>query len=579
MDELWSLSFITIIFSAMLICILFMYAIVYRQERGVRYFVWVLGCRVVYAGGVILEINHADLPSKLFFRNIEQTALVFMVPLMVFFVLDLVGMDKWLKPRWKFALLALFACWAMVIWADSRMHLVHQTIELTNGHLVTTKAPYSLTFNILCYAIIAGCVVMLIRYIRSARPEVRRSGMWLLLLGSIPVLVEIMKLINPHLFPWLLPVSVYSGICGIVMFWIILRNKLFSSVPIARNIVVETMHEGLIITNTAGNIIDSNRFAHLLVDGGDHGPILGRHIRDVLNAWPEWLSACTHMKERRIEISSRSGQEKKAYLVNVYPYFSQRKRKLGTISMIIDITEKQQALEQIARLNQMKDQLVTAISHDIRNPLALQVSLVELLEQKKEASPQADNEVIEALGEQIRNTYTMVENLLEWFRSQKEGIVLQPESLVVAEAIEEPCRLLLTNCELKQITLRIQVDENIRVNADREAFMLIIRNLLSNAIKFSAPGGVIVISANAKENKVEISVKDDGVGMNGEQIGRLFDDTRLDSTPGTSGEKGTGLGLFVSRQFLRMIGGYMLVSSRPGGGSRFTIVLEEGSFR
>src|SRR5690606_34919696 len=101
MNDLWTLPSITLLLSAILMCILLSYAIVYRQERGVRYFVWVLGCRVIYAGSVILEISSTDLQSKLFFRNIEQSALLFMVPLMVLFVLDLVGKDRWLRLRWS----------------------------------------------------------------------------------------------------------------------------------------------------------------------------------------------------------------------------------------------------------------------------------------------------------------------------------------------------------------------------------------------------------------------------------------------------------------------------------------------
>lgn len=576
MDGIWSLSSITILFSAILICILFMYAIVYRQERGVRYFVWVLGCRVVYAGSVILEISRSDLQSKLFFRNIEQTALLFMVPLMVLFVLDLVGMDKWLRVKWIFSLLALFTCWAVVIWADPYWHIINRTQELVNGHLVMTKSPYAIAFNLLCYAILAGCVVALIRYIRRSRPEIRGAGMWLLLFGCIPAAVELMKLFMPTLSPWLLPLSVYSGICGMIMFWIILRKKLFTSVPMARNIVVETMREGMLIMNTDGKIIDSNRLARFLLEDDDNRPILGRSYGEILTAWPEWQHACAHMEESRIEISARMGNAKKSYIVNVYPFFTQRQRKLGTISIIVDITEKQQALEQIAHLNQMKDQLFTAVSHDIRNPLAVQVSLLEMLELDKGSAHPVNREVLQILNEQIHNTFAMVENLVEWFRGQKEGIVLHPESLFVSEAVEEACRLLLLNCDAKQLTLHIHVDEEVRVHIDREVLILVIRNLISNAIKYSVQGGTILISAAASGGSVEITVQDDGIGMSEAQISRLFDDTLVHSTLGTAGEKGTGLGLLVSRQFLRMSGGYLKVQSKPGSGSTFTIVLEDG---
>lgn len=502
-----------------------------------------------------------------------------MVPFMVLFVLDLVGMDRWLKLRWSASLLAVFACWAMVIWSDPYWGIINETQNLINGHLVITKTPYALAFNLFCYAIIAGCVFVLIHYIRNSRPEFRIAGMWLLVFGSIPVSVEVMKLFMPTLSPWLLPLSVYSGICGMIMLWIIVRKKLFTSVPMARNIVIETMHEGMLIMNTTGKIIDSNRLARLLLEDDGSRPILGRSYEEVLAAWPQWQSACADLEESRIEISTQSEQGKRSYIVNVYPFFTQRQRKLGTISIIIDITEKQQALEQIAHLNQMKDQLFTAVSHDIRNPLAVQVNLLELLEQEKSLSNQGSNDIIHALGEQIRTTYTIVENLLEWFRGQKEGIVLQPESLPLADIVDEASQLLLLNCEMKQLTLDIHIDEDIRIYADRDALVLVIRNLLSNAIKYSYQGGKIRINARTSDSRVEIYITDHGVGMSEDQIHYLFDETRFDSTIGTAGEKGTGLGLLVSRQFLQMSGGHLKVNSSPGLGSTFTIVLEDGDWQ
>jgi len=575
MDDFWSLSLVTILASAILICILLTYAILYRQERGVRYFVWVLGFRVIYAGSVILEINREDMQSKLLFRNIEQTSLLFMVPFMVLFVLDLIGKDKWLKPQWSLSLIALFACWGVVLWADPYWHLIIKTQQLINGHLVIVKTPYAFAFNLLCYCIIAGCIFLLIRYILNSRPEFRVAGLWLLLFGSIPMALEIVKLFNPAFSPWLLPLTVYCGIFGMIMLWIIIRKQIFSSVPVARNIVIETMREGMLITNTSGKIIDSNHLARLLLERAPNYSILGRQCEDVLSAWPKWRDACISMEECQIEIDTVFGQEKKAYIINVYPYLTQRQRKLGTISIIIDITDKQQALEHIAHLNQMKDQLFTAVSHDIRNPLATGVNLLEILEQEQSDTGKIDSEIIHALGEQIRNTYTIVENLMEWFRGQKEGIILHPEAILLSQIIEEANRLLVINLELKQISLHIDISDDIYVYADREALILVIRNLLSNAVKYTLSGGIIEVNARKIGARVEISVSDNGIGMTEEQIRHIFDETRISSTSGTAGEKGTGLGLLVSRQFLHMCGGYLTVHSKLGSGSTFTIVLKE----
>lgn len=574
-----TLSYIAMVIAALLMCLLLLYAILYRHERGVRMFVWVLVCRVVYAGGAILEMRAGTLADKLFYRSIEQTSLVFMVPLMVLFVLDLYGQDLWMKPLRTAALLGLFAVWPVLIWTDSRWHLIFNSTSLADGHLILTRTPYAVTFNILCYAILTGCVFFLIRYIRSARPEIRQAGMWMLLFGCIPAAVEFMKLALPSMTTWLLPLSVYSGICGMIMFWLALRLKLFSVVPLAKNVIIDTMQEGILIVNTQGDIIDSNEQARRLVESHTSLPILGRNVKDALAAWPKWIAAYDRAETSRVEIDCRLQEESRSYIVNIYPFFTQRGRKQGMVTIIVDITEKQQALEQIARLNQMKDQLLTAVSHDIRDPLAAQVNLVEILEADKPSLLPGNTVIIDALSEQIRNMHATVENLLEWFRGQKDSITLHPKPVLLTDAVHEAGRLLLAKYQAKQIELCVEIEADSKVYADREALILIIRNLLSNAVKFSDRGGRVTVSAKAAESGVELSVRDFGAGMNDKQICQVFDDTRFDSSIGTEGEKGTGLGLLVSRQFLRMSGGSLKVHSRPGAGSTFTIVFGEGGIR
>jgi len=571
-----TLSHIAMVIAALLMCTLLLYAIVYRHERGVRLFVWVLVCRVVYAGSAILEIRAETLADKLYYRYIEQTSLVFMVPLMILFVLDLYSQDLWLKPRRAAALLGLFAIWPVLIWTDSQRHLVFSDSVLMNGQLIIARTPYSITFNMLCYGILAGCVFFLIRYIRSARPEIRRTGMWMLLFGCIPAAVELLKLALPSLTTWLLPLSVYSGICGMIMFWLALRLKLFSIVPLARNVIVDTMREGTLIVNERGDIVDSNEQVRGLVESDASRPILGRNVKDVLAAWPKWAAAYDRAEASQVEINGRLHEENRSYIVNIYPFFTQRGRKQGMVSIIVDITEKQRTLEQIARLNRMKDQLFTAVSHDIRDPLAAQVNLVEILEADKPSLPPENTAIIDALSEQIRNTHATVENLLEWFRGQKDGIALHPEPIRLSDIVQEASRLLIVKCEAKQIELCVEIDSDLKVNADREALILIVRNLLSNAVKFSDRGGRVNVSAKATGSSVNLSVQDFGVGMSKEQIRQVFDDTRFDSSMGTEGEKGTGLGLLVNRQFLRMSGGTMKVRSEPGAGSTFTIELGNG---
>ncbi|MGG1519076.1 ATP-binding protein [Paenibacillus oryzisoli] len=554
--------------SVIMTCIIFIFVYGFRQERGIRYLMGVIVCRIVYASGVILEEFSYSLTEKLIFRNIHQTALNMMVPFFVLFVLELVAYGKLLRTRGKkIALIAIFALWSVLMWCDSVLHVTYRKIELYEGHLLTTKTIYSITFGMICYTIVAACFYFLFQYIRNIRKDLRNPGMWVLFLISFTLIIEIVKLVNSAWSPWLLPMSVYCSFLGMLGLIIVLRYRFFSLVPFARNIVLDTLQESILIANAAGKIIDSNRQASRWFSKLGYATISGRNISELLALWPHWTALCQSMQQGHIEIDAWMDGEKKVYRVNVYPLHTLRRREQGSISLIFDITEKQRHLEQIAQLNQLKDQLFTIVSHDIRSPLALQYQLVELLEEDRDSFSADHREIVEMLGDQIRNTLGMTANLLEWFRSQREDMALRPQLLALSEVVEECCHVLHIKSEAKQIRVHNNIALGLRVDADREALGLILRNLLSNAIKFTGLGGSVHVDAQVSGEMVTVSVRDNGTGMKEEQAHQLFSDKQLDSIPGTMGEKGAGLGLLVSRQFVQRSGGTMWVESKAGQGS------------
>jgi len=549
----------------------------FRRERGMRYLIGLIVCRIFYSSSVILEKNSDLLIDKLFFRHTQSTAMNLMVPFFLLFVYHLIGRDKGLKPRWQMMLFAVFVLWSLLSWFDPQLHLIYRAIALDNGHLMTTRTAYSVTFGFLCYGIVTVCFAFLFKYIRSIRYDYSKPGMWVLVLSTFPLVLEIVKLMNPEWSSWLLPLSVYCGFTGTLMLLIMLRIKFFSTVPIARNIVLDALQESIVIANASGRIIDSNQQAsHWFREMGE-AAIDGRNIADLLKPWPEWHRLCKSMQQGRVEIETRLKGERRMYSVNVYPLRVALREGQGSISLIVDITEKERHLEQIAQLNELKDQLFTIVSHDIRSPLALQYQLVELLEEDKGRLDPDQREIVETLGDQIRNTLGMTNNVLEWFRSQREDMTLHPERLELHEVVEDCCLMLRVQSEAKQLQVNNQVARGMQVYADRETLGLIIRNLLSNAIKFTGASGVIQVDARLSEGTVTVSVRDNGAGMEEEQVRQLFAGKKLHSSPGTLGEKGTGLGLLVSRQFVERSGGRIWAESAVGQGSVFHFTMREGS--
>lgn len=127
----------------------------------------------------------------------------------------------------------------------------------------------------------------------------------------------------------------------------------------------------------------------------------------------------------------------------------------------------------------------------------------------------------------------------------------------------------------KNIIIENNIRESFLVYADEKMTETVIRNLLSNAVKFTPAGGRVSVSSSREDAYIRIAVKDTGVGMDDKTRESLYDQSEIKSSPGTDGEKGTGLGLLVSREFIQLMNGVFDFSSEPGKGSEFWFLLPD----
>lgn len=566
-----------IIVSIAMMCIIFTVLYRFRKKPGFVFLMGLVGCRIVYAGAVILERNNGLFEEKIVFRLIQQTALTFMVPFFILFVYGLVQNKQLIAYRVQLAVHAVFIIWGVLLWTDSHFHFVYESLELADGRLVATRTLLASIFNLFCYSCLLICLYFVFNYMRTMRKNIRKPAMFVLLLSSLPLLLEIIRFYKPYWSFWIAPLSIFCGITGMMMLLITFRYKLFSIVPIAKDVVFDTFQEGMVIINNSGRVLDGNKKAvHFFKELG-HPKLYDSEASDLLGRWPEWHELTNAEGSGSTVIEMRHNEERNVYRVNVYPLRSERRQRQGSVSLIFDITKERRQLEKIAQLNQMKDQLFTIVSHDIRSPLAMQFQLMEMLEEDLPQFSDDQQEIIMKLGEQIRNTLGMSNNLLEWFRSQREDIVLRPRIMELSDAVEECCQLLQISAEAKKLKLVNGVACETIVYADREVVLLVVRNLLSNAVKFSHAGGAVYIHAQTSGEMVILSVRDEGIGMAQPQLSRLFSENQLYSSAGTAGEKGAGLGLLVSKQFVQLSGESMWAESTVGEGSVFYFTMRGGT--
>jgi signal transduction histidine kinase/tetratricopeptide (TPR) repeat protein len=230
--------------------------------------------------------------------------------------------------------------------------------------------------------------------------------------------------------------------------------------------------------------------------------------------------------------------------------------------------------ENLKRLNGTKDKFFSIIAHDIKNPLGGIMGLSELV--VKEFDELSDEEIKKfaaLMHANSKSLYSLLENLLQWSKSQMGTIRFEPEKINLDETIEQIISIFQLNANKKEITLESNLQENLAVKADKDMVSAIIRNMVSNAIKFTRNGGKVVINTSKKDNEILVSVSDNGVGMTAEELGKIF---RIDmhfTSLGTQSEAGTGLGLILCKEFVERHGGRIWVESEPEKGSRFFFTL------
>jgi signal transduction histidine kinase len=230
--------------------------------------------------------------------------------------------------------------------------------------------------------------------------------------------------------------------------------------------------------------------------------------------------------------------------------------------------------QELNELNRTKDKFFSIIGHDLGNQFNIIVGFLEVLvtDFKK-----LDSGKIELHLTNIHNSskqaFNLLENLLTWARMQTNRIHYNPENFIVGKKINESLELLRGAITKKNIQIEVHSDEENVVYADVNMFSTVFRNLVANAVKFTHENGKITILIKKKDDYCEICVKDNGVGISAEDIQKIF---RIDSkhkTVGTMGEKGTGLGLILCREFVEKNGGQISVKSVVGEGSEFCFTL------
>lgn len=304
------------------------------------------------------------------------------------------------------------------------------------------------------------------------------------------------------------------------------------------------------------------------------GVIHPEDLDRVLRTFDEHLNDQTSYYESVFRVKDQFGEWKWILDHGMIVERDQQGKPIRVVGTHINITKQKQTELELQDVINTKNNLFSIISHDLRGPIGNFMQMIELLTSDEVAiAPDMQSELLKELKGTSRNTFYLLENLLNWSRSQRSEIEYNPQSFVLNEVIAQNVSLLSTMAAQKFIDIQFDDKASHVVYADHDMINLIVRNLLSNAIKFTRLHGRITISSHQQDKFIEVVIADNGVGMPPEVVTNLFTNNKFRSTYGTSNEKGSGLGLVLCHDFILRNGGTLRVESVLGEGSQFIFTI------
>ena len=233
--------------------------------------------------------------------------------------------------------------------------------------------------------------------------------------------------------------------------------------------------------------------------------------------------------------------------------------------------------DELHHVNMTKDKIFSIIAHDLKSPFNALLGFSELLLIKNEVfKAEERKELLEAIYETADRTLGLLNNLLIWSQVETGQIHFASQKIELNKIIEGTVALQKNVAAKKNIEINFEPQDNFMVYVDKDMIATVVRNLISNAIKFSHKGAFIRIATKKVENnQIQVSISDNGIGIPNEKLESIFDSETTLSMKGTEGEKGTGLGLKLCKEFIEENNGQIRVESKAGEGSTFYFTVPE----
>jgi signal transduction histidine kinase len=247
-------------------------------------------------------------------------------------------------------------------------------------------------------------------------------------------------------------------------------------------------------------------------------------------------------------------------------FLSEQKNKELEYLVNLRTNELRETNENLIKLNKEKNKIFSIIGHDLRSPLASLIMMLELFN-STDLTEDELKEMVKITKSQLISLNGSIENLFAWAQSQMEGLTTNPNYFELDKLVLEKINLLKLSSEKKNINIKVEIEKDFNVYLDRNHLGVVFQNVINNAIKFTRKNGLITISAHLDDKYATIKITDNGIGIDKELLEKLNSMQQIQSSKGTEGEKGTGLGLLLCRELIEKNNGTLKIESIKNEGT------------
>ena len=567
---------------------LFVAVLSYRKRRlpVARTMIFIMLGGSCYALGYAFELLSGTLQGVKLSLQFEYLGIPFVSAFWLLLVIQFTGAAAQHRKRLAIAMFIVPAATFLLHLTNDWHHLVYESyvpnLESDIPLYTTVKGPWYVVHVVYNYTILLfGCLLFVPMYLR-ALPIVRKQIVVLILGAAAPMVFNVAYMFNKVID--FTPLGFAAS--GLLYAWGIFRFDLLRLTPLAFAKVFDTIRDGVVLFDHEDQIVNHNQAAEEVFP--ELSPLTGQSVpvSSALAAYPDLLRRIerTEGADDRFSWHRNEGQASKHYMCTL-TIIHDSDAPIGKMLMLSDVTELmanearlRENARQLSELNAFKDKLFTVVAHDVRDPIAHLVSLTELLEEVAAGAESEQAEVFQELRFQVQGTFQLVDNLLDWYRSQNGQVSFRPLTWNVRQVVRQALSLASSRAEIKRIRMTERIEDDLAVTADKEMLDLILRNLLSNAIKYTGVGGEITVEAWRDGDTVCVSVSDNGAGID-EETAQLLQREEIffkDSAEGRDGGE-VRFGLVLAREFLRIHGGSLTFDSMPGQGSTFIFSLPDAA--